>query len=227
MSRYFLPLLFLLFALPCEAQFFTLRPSERKSFRVMTTSEIDSLKRRGGKGVDNVDSTSSHSQEYIQNRNASSIGGFSSPLSRELVINSGFGRRKDPFSSKYKFHFGVDLHSRSDAVFSMLRGRVKKTGYEKRGYGNFVTVSYGDFDVTYAHLSSILVSKGDVIPAGTPIGVSGSTGRATGDHLHISLKFRGKTVDPTPFLLFITKRSLKESINRTIQQYNNIATIQQ
>lgn len=215
MNRYFLSLLFLLVSFPCEAQFFTLRPSERKSFRVMTESEMDSLRRRSGNSIANVDRKESRSQEDSQSRDAS-IGGFSSPMSRELVINSGFGRRKDPFSSKYKFHYGVDLHSRSDAVFSMLRGRVKKTGYEKRGYGNFVTVSYGDFDVTYAHLSSVLVSKDDVIPAGTPIGVSGSTGRATGDHLHISLKFRGKPVDPTPFLLFITKRSSKDSINKTI-----------
>lgn len=214
MHRYILPLLLFSFASPSEAQFFTLRPAVRQSFRVMSKSEVDSLRgRTEGEQVSKADHTDDSKKDSVL---TSPLLGFSSPLEREIVINSGFGKRTDPITREAKFHYGVDLHSRSDAVLSMLGGKVKKTGYDKRGYGNFVTMIYGDFEVTYAHLSSILVSPKDIVPPGVPIGVSGSTGRSTGDHLHISLKFRGKPVDPTPFLLFIEKRARKNESNITI-----------
>ena len=213
MHRSIFSLLLFSVVLPCEAQFFTLRPAVRQSFRVMSKSEVDSHRgRTEGERVSKADHTDEIKQDSIL---PSPLQGFSSPLDRALVINSGFGLRTDPFTNKSKFHYGVDLHSRSDAVLSMLGGRVKKTGYDKRGYGNFVTMIYGDFEVTYAHLSSILVSSKDVVTPGAPIGISGSTGRATGEHLHISVKFRGKPVDPIPFLLFIEKRARKDESNIT------------
>lgn len=208
MRQILLSLLLVLGLQTAEAQFFTLRPQPRKSFRIISRTSSDSVRSSdltAGKSIDSVSVPPSRPAQ--QDSSSSPSVGFSSPLSRKLVINSRFGSRIDPFTKKHRFHHGVDLHSRADAVLSMLSGRVKKTGYDKKGYGNYVTMTYGDFEVTYAHLSSIFVSAKDLVQAGAPVGVSGSSGRSTGEHLHITLKHRGKSVDPLPFLLFIDKRA--------------------
>ena len=114
---------------------------------------------------------------------------------RNIKITSPFGYRTDPFTGKQKMHNGVDLAARSAIVYSMLDGRVEETGYDSRS-GNFVTLRHGDFRISYCHLSQILTTKGQSILAGYPVGVTGSTGRSTGEHLHITAKYKGKAFNP-------------------------------
>ena len=52
----------------------------------------------------------------------------------------------------------------------------------------------------YAHLSQIQIARGDVVDAGTVIGLSGSTGDASGPHLHFEVWRWGREVDPVPLL---------------------------
>ena len=84
----------------------------------------------------------------------------------------------------------------------MLYGIVHKVGYDKRS-GIFVILRHGDITVSYCHLSKVAVRKGDVVSAGTVVGVTGNTGRSTGEHLHIICKLRGKHVDPMAILRFL------------------------
>ena len=124
------------------------------------------------------------------------------PLSN-IKINSSYGYRKDPFSGKRKFHNGLDLHARSSKVFAMLAGEVVKVGQD-RVSGKYVTLKHGSFTVSYCHLSRTFAYQGQTVKAGDTVGITGSTGRSTGEHLHITLKKNGEYIDPQFLLDYIT-----------------------
>ena len=104
---------------------------------------------------------------------------------KHIQVTSPFGYRRDPFTGKKRMHNGLDLHARGDKVFAMLPGIVHKVGYDKRS-GIFVTLRHGDITISYCHLSKVAVRKGDVVSAETIVGITGNTGRSTGEHLHIT-----------------------------------------
>ena len=127
-----------------------------------------------------------------------------------LQMNSGYGYRKDPFTKCEKFHDGIDLQCHHSKVYSMLPAIVKEVHFGKRGYGNYVVLDHGSFLCTYAHLSTIFVTKGAEIPAGTVVGISGNTGRSTGEHLHIRLWRQKdgkefKSINPEPFIAYMNR----------------------
>ena len=126
---------------------------------------------------------------------------------RRIKINSFYGYRKDPFTGKKKFHNGIDLHTRGDEVMAMMAGVVVKVGQDKSS-GKYVTLRHGDYTVSYYHLSRILTRKGAAIGPRDVVGITGSTGRSTGEHLHISCKLDGKSVDPLMVLDYI--KSIRE-----------------
>lgn len=134
-----------------------------------------------------------------------------------MVITSPYGQRKDPFTGKVAYHKGIDMKGNNDYVYSVMPGIVTKTGKSK-GLGNFVEVKHGDFKSTYAHLYNILVNTKQSIEAGQPIGISGSTGRSTGEHLHFQMEYKDKTIDPKPILDYIDEvlRIVKGEISQKI-----------
>ncbi len=116
-------------------------------------------------------------------------------------ITSDFGWR-DPFltdsgewSSSY--HEGVDYGLPwGYPVGSAGDGVVDYAGWYG-GYGNSVIVDHGDgLSSLYAHLSSILVTIGQIVEAGDILGLVGSTGNSTGAHLHFGLYQDGVAIDP-------------------------------
>lgn len=109
----------------------------------------------------------------------------------------------DPFGPRGTgFHPGIDLPAASGSpVAAAAPGRVIFAGYDPSGYGNLVEVAHGNGVVTmYAHLSSIAVGVGRAVAAGSFVGRVGSTGEATGPHLHFEVRVRGAAVDPAPAL---------------------------
>lgn len=121
---------------------------------------------------------------------------------KTIRMNSAYGSRTDPFSGKVAMHNGLDLHAINDEVYSMMKGMVKKVGYDKRS-GYYVVLDYGNYTLAYCHLSQILVRKGDEVNAGDVVGVSGNTGRSTGPHLHLTCKYKGKYVNPAILLDYV------------------------
>jgi len=122
-------------------------------------------------------------------------------------LNSPYGIRNHPVTGeRYSFHRGIDIAGKNEVVVSILPGIIDKTGYTAI-MGNYVTVRHGYFTVYYAHLSKIYSSVGQVLQTGDPIGVTGSTGRTTGEHLHLSVLRRGLSVNPLYFLLIILSMS--------------------
>lgn len=134
------------------------------------------------------------------------------PLSH-IKINSPYGYRKDPFTGKRKFHNGIDLHARSAKVFAMMQGRVIAVGQDKVS-GKYVTLRHGGFTVSYCHLSRVFASKGQIVKAGDVVGITGNTGRSTGEHLHITIRQKGKYINPKIFIDYI--HSVQESCVMTL-----------
>lgn len=129
------------------------------------------------------------------------------PLSH-IKINSPYGYRKDPFTGKRKFHNGIDLYARSAKVFAMMQGKVLRVGQDKVS-GKYVTLQHGNFTVSYCHLSQILVSQGQAVLPGNVVGITGSTGRSTGEHLHITIRYNEEYINPKIFFDYIN--TVKES----------------
>jgi len=119
-------------------------------------------------------------------------------LSRPTAkTTSAFGWRHDPLTGVAKFHKGVDLKAaEGDPVNATGTGRVVFSG-RNGGYGNSVVIEHANgLQTRYAHLSASLVSVGDQVSEGQPIGRAGHTGRATGPHVHYEVLDQGRAVDP-------------------------------
>jgi hypothetical protein len=100
-------------------------------------------------------------------------------------ISSSYGPRIHPIKKSKKHHSGVDLAAPEKShVRAVMTGQVVFAG-SLGGYGNMVSIKHeGEKLSLYGHLSKINVKVGDVIEAGTILGLVGSTGSATGPHLH-------------------------------------------
>ena len=116
-------------------------------------------------------------------------------------ITSNYGTRNDPFTGKPKKHRGIDFAGKiGTELMAVAPGRVVSAG-ERVGYGTTVEIDHGlGFTTLYAHLSQILVSRGDWVRPGTVIGLAGSSGRSTGPHLHYEIRYKGAPFDPTKFV---------------------------
>lgn len=129
-------------------------------------------------------------------------GRFFLPLAGWHAISDRFGvpRGND------RYHGGIDLdlaglsHS---PVYSACDGVVTHAGWDA-SYGNHVVVDCGEgWSTVSAHFSDLLVGAGDFVAGGrSVIGISGSTGYSTGEHLHFEVRYLGAPVDPELVLDF-------------------------
>lgn len=130
---------------------------------------------------------------------------------KSVKVSSHFGKRKDPFTGEVSHHSGLDLQAHYEEVYSMFDGSVENVGSDSRS-GNYIILRHGEYTVSYCHLSKVTVKKGDELIAGDPVGYTGSTGRSTGPHLHITCKYKGETRDPYTLLIYI-KDVREEAVN--------------
>jgi murein DD-endopeptidase MepM/ murein hydrolase activator NlpD len=117
-----------------------------------------------------------------------------------LKVTSPYGWRIHPITGDSTFHQGVDLKASASSIRAVLAGRVSACGQD-RFLGKFVRISHGKIESTYGHLSIVLAQVGMEVVAGQAIGISGQSGRATGEHLHFSLRYQGTGIHPLKFLL--------------------------
>ena len=101
-------------------------------------------------------------------------------------------------------HKGIDLKLNSnDTVVAAFDGKVRVVNYEGRGYGNYVIIRHPNgLETVYGHLNKQLVKENQVVRAGEPIGLGGSTGRSTGPHLHFETRFMGYPINPSAIFDF-------------------------
>lgn len=98
-------------------------------------------------------------------------------------------------------HAGIDLAARTGtAVFAAQSGRVVFANWQG-GYGRKVVIAHsGGIETVYGHLSSINVRSGQTVKAGQRIGRVGSSGHATGPHLHFEVHRNGQLVNPLTWM---------------------------
>ncbi|MDE6740736.1 MAG: peptidoglycan DD-metalloendopeptidase family protein [Muribaculaceae bacterium] len=111
------------------------------------------------------------------------------------IITSRFGWR-----SKFnRMHHGVDLSLHiGDTVRAAISGTVERISYDHDGYGHYVVMTHPDgMETLYGHLEYALVSQGQTVFAGQPVGIGGNTGNSTGPHLHFEARVGGVAIDPT------------------------------
>ena len=114
-------------------------------------------------------------------------------------VTSGYGMRKHPILGYSKMHKGVDFAAATGTPILASGSGVVEFAGKKGGYGNFIKVRHnGQYQTAYAHLSRFAkgLSKGDKVKQGQVIGYVGSTGRATGPHLHYEVIVGGKNMNP-------------------------------
>ena len=145
-----------------------------------------------------TDSMDSKQKQWI-----SSYPSITYPL-KSIKVTSPYGYRCDPFTGKQSWHNGLDLRAKNEPAYAMMDGIVEKVGYDNRS-GNYVTLRHGNYHVSYCHLSSIIVRKGEYVYPGIIVGVTGNTGHSTGNHLHLTCKKDGKSFNPTILLNLIEK----------------------
>jgi len=112
-------------------------------------------------------------------------------------VTSGFAMRFHPILQKWKAHLGVDYGAPTGTAVRTVGDGVVEFAGQQNGYGNVVQVQHSGNRMTfYAHLSRIDVKKGQRLEQGERVGAVGSTGWATGPHLHFEFRVNGQHQDP-------------------------------
>lgn len=180
------------------AQFNTVS-MEKSFYKVEVATASDKVDEDNRRGIVSTPETVTTEHEA---RELTPVSIFRLPLDT-LVATSPYGYRIDPFTRKRKMHSGIDFRASSDKVYAMMPGRVLKVGYDKIS-GNYVTLQHGSITVSYCHLSQVLKNKNEFVTVGEVVGVTGNTGRSTGEHLHLTCKIKDKKVNPMVILDYIS-----------------------
>ena len=119
-------------------------------------------------------------------------------------LNSEYSYRDHPINGKYQFHGGVDIGGqKGDPIGAFAAGTVEYIG-EDDSYGQYLQIDHGSgIKSFYAHCSKIVVSKGQTVELGEKVAEVGSSGSATGPHLHLELKYNKLHLNPAYYVEFL------------------------
>lgn len=145
---------------------------------------------------------------------------MTSPFGENKYTVSGTsGWRLHPTLGTKKFHYGTDVYvNGSDlSIHAVQAGTIKEIG-ANGSWGNTILIDHGNFTTRYAHLSKFEsgLKKGDKVTQGQKIGTEGSTGRSTGNHLHLELRdSEGKYLSANPFFGY-SDQGYEDCINDSV-----------
>ena len=124
-------------------------------------------------------------------------------------INDTFGYRP----RRRRVHYGLDVKVFvGDTIRAAFDGKVRISRFERRGYGNYLVIRHDNgLETVYGHLSKKFVGEDDLVHAGDPIGLGGSTGRSTGPHLHFETRLCGTAINPALLFDFPNQKMTGES----------------
>lgn len=122
---------------------------------------------------------------------------FLFPLVGKWSVTSAYGPRLHPLLGRVLPHRGADFAVPvSSEVLAVQNARVLTASYSPTA-GYYIELSHGnDWTSTYMHLQSLNVAQGDEVKQGDVIALSGATGRVTGPHLHLEMRYKKVGVDP-------------------------------
>lgn len=121
---------------------------------------------------------------------------YTFPLVGTAELTLDFGPKQTPVGTTI-YHSGIDLAAESgDDILAAIDGKVTSTGYDY-DKGNYVIIANdAGFEVEYNHCKDVYVESGDAVEAGQVVASVGSTGSATGAHLHFEVRENGAAIDP-------------------------------
>nr|WP_306220272.1 M23 family metallopeptidase [Cohnella sp. WQ 127256] len=123
------------------------------------------------------------------------------PLKGDYRVSSEFGYRDHPVTGKRKLHGGLDMAAPKGTPVYAAESGVVTIAQSTSGYGNTIAIDHGgDLVTLYGHLSAILVKTDKTVKRGEKIGLVGSTGISTGNHLHFEVRKKLVQVNPAPYL---------------------------
>ncbi len=138
-------------------------------------------------------------QLTAQNVKITSEKGFIWPT-YATTITSLFGSRIHPVTGRANNHTGVDVAAAGGTNILSAKSGIVITSTYNSSYGNYVVVSHGNGQTTlYAHMRKRLVSEGQQVKQGQTLGLVGTTGSSTGNHLHYEIRQDGKRRDPLDY----------------------------
>jgi murein DD-endopeptidase MepM/ murein hydrolase activator NlpD len=118
-------------------------------------------------------------------------------------ITASFGERLDPFSGEGEFHRGVDISANYGDSIHVAADGVVVAADTRPGYGRLVVIDHGFGTTTwYGHLSGFNAAAGQQVHRGDIIGYAGTSGRATGPHVHYEIRLNGAPINPFRYLRF-------------------------
>jgi murein DD-endopeptidase MepM/ murein hydrolase activator NlpD len=141
-------------------------------------------------------------RDGLTERNAQRFASVPSIMPTPGWLTSRSSRVATIRSAIFRPHDGIDVAAPMGApIIAPASGVVMRVGYEN-GYGNTLEIDHGNGIVTrYAHCSRIDVKGGQRVTRGQVIAAVGSTGLATGPHLHYEIHINGKVVNPLTYVL--------------------------
>lgn len=130
-------------------------------------------------------SGSSSSSGSQSSQTTASASGFLWPIASSHRVTSPFGWRTHPITGRRNLHGGIDIAAPNGTPIMASKAGVVVISQYGSSYGNYVVISHPDGTRTlYAHMSQRNVSAGDTVRQGQTVGLVGSTGSSTGNHLH-------------------------------------------
>ena len=130
---------------------------------------------------------------------------FEEPQGKEVEMTLGYGEQTDPGTGKPFFHHGIDFNARYYRLSAVASGIVSGVGNDPV-HGICQTIRYGEYEVTYGHLSNVFAQFGQRVKAGQTVALSG-------DRLHVEARFKGEELNPLEFLtmLYGNIRALRQA----------------
>ncbi len=112
-------------------------------------------------------------------------------------------KRRKQRRKRRREHKGLDFAGRRGTAIHVAGNGVVVRAYKSRSYGRIVIVNHGgDLQTRYAHMQRIKVKSGQRLKAGAIVGTVGSSGRATGPHLHFEVRKNGIALPPSDVVTF-------------------------
>lgn len=136
---------------------------------------------------------------HIQLQDGNYNCGYITPVCGEITSEFGYRHGKP--------HYGIDINLETgDTVVAAFEGMVRIAKFNKT-FGNVVIIRHSNgLETFYAHLSKILVSSGQVLEPGKPLGLGGNTGHSYGSHLHFEVRYKGMPINPEEMISFMDNK---------------------